>query len=80
MLLSSLSSILSSSIVSKKTTKNISNEQSKFTQTPKKENENIITFDYESIIEKLKNIELLRKEGEKTIISLSDDENYSDNN
>ena len=79
-LLSSLSSLLSSSIVSKKTTKNISNEQSKFTQTPKKENENIIAFDHESIIEKLKNIELLRKEGENTIISLSDDENYSDNN
>jgi hypothetical protein len=74
-LLSSISSLINSTIVSKKTTKNISNEQSKL--SPKKE-DNAFQFDHESIIEKLKNIELLRKEGE-TIIQ-SEDESNSDNN
>jgi hypothetical protein len=76
--LSSLSSIFNSKIVSKKTTKNISQNQSKFTQTPKQENENIITFDHETIIEKLKNIESLRNDVENQVY-ISEDENYSDN-
>jgi hypothetical protein len=77
-LLSSLSSILSSRIVSRKTTKNISQNQSKFTQTPKKANEGVITFDHETIIEKLKNIESLRNEGVENQVYISEDENYSD--
>jgi hypothetical protein len=76
-LLSSLSSIFNSRIMSRKTTKNISQNQSKFTQTPKKANENIITFDHETIIEKLKNIETLRNDVGNQVY-ITEDENYSD--
>lgn len=93
-LLSSINSLLTSQIVSKKTTNNISNEQSnKFSslQSPKTNalNKNIPTnddinlkmmsFDHNDIVEKLKNLELLRNDKDsKTIISSSEEEKQSD--
>jgi hypothetical protein len=70
-LMSSINSILNTKIVSRKTTKSISNEQSgNFTQTPKKKEKIyngekiMLKFNQESIIEKLKDIELLRNDEE----------------
>ena len=77
-LLSSLSSILNSEIVSNKATKNISKDHSKY--SPKNDEINVGIFDHDSIIEKLKNIEILRndKEYENAKISSSSIEEISD--
>jgi hypothetical protein len=88
-LLSSISSILNSKIISKRATKNISNEESgKFSQTPKGNDNNLdlhsMNVDHNSIVEKLKNLELMRNDKEldiiynKSINSSSEDEGESD--
>lgn len=60
--LSSLSSIFNSKIVSRKNTKNISQEQSKFTQTPQNKEEKKMKFDHDTIIEKLKYLENMQQD------------------
>jgi len=80
-LLSSISSLLNSKIASKKATKNISMDQSKISYTPQ-EKTNDLAFDHNSIIQKLKNIELSRKEfeTEQNIVYTSEDEDEDSNN
>jgi hypothetical protein len=79
-LLSSISSILNSKLASSKATKNISMNQSKISYTPK-EKTNDLAFDHNSIIQKLKNIEISRNEfeAEPNIVYSSEDE-YDSNN
>jgi hypothetical protein len=98
-LLSHFNSIINSKMISNKATHNISNEESvKSSQTPRgKENQmnnlennvslNILNFNHNIIIEKLKNLELMRKDKDvdvavsKTIISSDGEyENDSENN
>lgn len=77
-LLSSLSSIFNSKLISKKTTKNISNEESGISQTPQKETNldndvNMLNFDHNKIIEKLKNLELMRKDTDSNFVKNKSD-------
>jgi hypothetical protein len=78
--LSSISSIFNSKIVSRMNTKNISQEQSKFSQTPQGKDEKLMRFDHDTIIEKLKNLENMQqdKEIDDTIMHLSDCSEVSD--
>jgi len=80
-LLSSISSILNSKICSRNTTKNLSGDRSHISNgTPKKEGQD---FDHNKIVEKLKNLELVRGQKEmenisRKIIYSSEGENESD--
>ena len=99
-----LSSIFNSKIISKKTTKNISNEESvKSSLTPRKEKEGTVNqeggemsgkivknnpyalnFDHNVIIEKLKNLEISRKnkdldQNSKNVIYSSENEEEEEN-
>ncbi len=80
-----LLSILNSKIISRKTTHNISQEASVKNRTPKKDdlevNEmNILNIDHNVIIEKLKNIELMRNSRDveiyKTLESPSEEDEF----
>ena len=77
-LLSSISSMINSKLASKKATKNISMNQSKISYTPH-ENTNELAFDHNSIIQKLKNIELSRKEEQNVVYTTEEDDEDSNN-
>ena len=66
-MLSSISSILNSKIVSRRTTNNLSGQRSRISVgTPNKEGQD---FDHNKIVEKLKNLELAREDKEMENIS-----------
>ena len=77
--MSSISSLFGSKIASRKDTKNISMNQSKVSYTPQ-EKTNDLAFDHNSIIQKLKNIEISRQEFETEQINVCRSEDYDDSN
>lgn len=82
-LLSSMTSYFNSKIASRKATNNISNSQSNREHTPQA-NKETISFDHNSFLEKLKNLEIKQKEKEfkshLTPLTSSEDGEYDEGN